>query len=126
MRRLGKYIGIPFVYAKHQGNEELDCYGIIRKLYNDNGYKLPILHYTKKNEKEVLKKHIGKYFEKIDKKDIGCLIVFEMPRNKIHLALYAGSGKMLHSTRQGSVISDCERWTKKFNHTYWRVRENGS
>jgi cell wall-associated NlpC family hydrolase len=90
-----RYVGVPYVWggSTPQG---FDCSGFVQYVYRQEGVDLP----------RTSRQMAGSGFQ-VNQKDmaIGDLILFAETGEAIsHVALYAGNGRILHSTASGGAV----------------------
>jgi lipoprotein Spr len=106
-----RFYGTPYVFgASTQTTRVFDCSSFVKYLYAKQGITLP------RTSKDQAKK--GYYVSKSNLKK-GDLVFFWTSRSgkgKVgHVAIYAGSGKILHTYKKGVGVT-----TSKLNSTYWK------
>ncbi|MDG0791359.1 C40 family peptidase [Cohnella ginsengisoli] len=104
-----QYIGTPYLYGAASGlTTAFDCSSFVQYIFGNEGTKLPrtAAAIAGKGTK-VTKGSLS----------VGDLVFFSSSNNWIgHVAIYAGSGKILHaSTSQGVTVSN-------MNSAYWKSR----
>ncbi|CAM4206036.1 C40 family peptidase [Paenibacillus tarimensis] len=105
-----KYLGVKYRFGAPSGvTYAFDCSSFTQYVYNKNGVKLP-----RTSAKQATK---GKKVAKSNLKK-GDLVFFKVPGrtgNKIgHVAIYAGSNKILHTYGKGGVTFS------KLDSSYWK------
>lgn len=95
MKHFAKYIGLPY--------SELDCWGLVRKIYADEyGIeipKLPIETQEAHNWNKVV----------LNAETEGDLLVFRIDELKRHVGIVIADGRMIHSHQDVGVV--VERYT---------------
>lgn len=114
--QIKEYIGIKW--------EEMDCWRLVVIILTDLcGIKIEDIEYSVSQPKEQLWSLVGKYqsnWTKVDKPDIGDIILFEL-MDRPHVAVYLGSQEFVHSTRYAGVCIErlsSPRWKRKVKGFY--------
>ncbi len=109
--RAGNYIGVPYVLGARYGQTNtFDCSSFIKTIYAKEGISLP-----------RVSRQQAKVGERISQQElrVGDLLFFtgkQSRRQIAHVAMYAGSGLMIHTYGKGGV-----QYTA-INHPIWRQR----
>ncbi|MEV6923080.1 transglycosylase SLT domain-containing protein [Dactylosporangium sp. NPDC051485] len=90
----GKYLGTPYTFGSNTPQRGLDCSGLVQRAYGDLGVRLPR---TAAEQAEM-----GTAVPSLAQARPGDLLAFGRPVN--HIAIYAGSGKMIVAPHTGEVV----------------------
>ncbi|WP_093802025.1 C40 family peptidase [Streptomyces sp. Wb2n-11] len=102
--------GAPYKYGA-AGPSRFDCSGLTLYSYKKAGKSLPRTAQSQYNKT----RHIS-----ASSRQRGDLVFFHSGRNVYHVGIYAGSGKIWHSPKSGSVVKLEKIWSKSV--WYGRVR----
>ncbi|OEJ28074.1 glycoside hydrolase [Streptomyces agglomeratus] len=102
--------GAPYKYGA-AGPSRFDCSGLTLYSYKKAGKSLPRTAQSQYNKT----RHISASSRKR-----GDLVFFHSGRSVYHVGIYAGSGKIWHSPKSGSVVKLEKIWSKSV--WYGRVR----
>ncbi|MDG0809139.1 C40 family peptidase [Cohnella rhizosphaerae] len=103
-----KYLGVPYRFgAPTNITYAFDCSSFTQYIFKSNGVKLPRTSITQaKIGKKVTKGYLS----------TGDLIFYNTSGKGIsHVGIYAGNGKMLHSSSKGVALSS-------INTSYWKSK----
>lgn len=115
--RFSDLIGVPFAYGG-RGPDAYDCYGLLRKLYADDGVEIPD-YLSPTDGARITALMLGQVhlWRELSKPHPGCAILFRIPGN-MHVAYYIGDDWFIH-TWEGSGGVTKERLSQ------WRHRVVG-
>ncbi|WP_028815168.1 C40 family peptidase [Streptomyces flavidovirens] len=102
--------GAPYRYGA-AGPSRFDCSGLTLYSYKKAGKSLPRTAQAQYNKT----RHIS-----ASSRQRGDLVFFHSGRSVYHVGIYAGSGKIWHSPKSGSVVKLEKIWSKSVR--YGRVR----
>ncbi|AVZ71742.1 glycoside hydrolase [Streptomyces lunaelactis] len=102
--------GAPYRYGA-AGPSRFDCSGLTLYSYKKAGKKLPRTAQQQYNKS----KHVSRM-----SRQRGDLVFFHSGGSVYHVGIYAGSGKIWHSPKSGSVVRLEKIWSKRV--WYGRVR----
>ena len=99
-------IGTRFKIHGRSKEEGFDCYGLAIEVLRRNGIKMVDVFYdTLDNRKEVhdiIHNIIPN--QKIDKAEENCIIEIDVRGEPLHIGVYIGNGKFIHTTSRKNVV----------------------
>lgn len=107
-----KYIGIPFEY-KGRGPDAYDCYGLLRKLYQEHrGILIP--DYNSETEVERIAMQFSAGIEdwvEVEKRE-GVAVLMRVSGLGAHVGYVIGDGKFIHTWERtgGVAIERLDTW----------------
>lgn len=113
----------------HQGRNEfgVDCIGLIMCAYESVGVNIKIPNdYVRNQDGALILQELNKYTVKIDKLELGCILVINIGREPKHMALYLGDNKMIHSYEGANQVTSHDMtiaWHNRI-HSIYRVKDN--
>lgn len=119
------YVGIPYKVNGRDRNG-LDCFGLDKLLYAEDGILLPDLFAETETEKEKLRNELFKKvkYTKIDKPVKPCIIEIEFRGAPLHSGVYIGNGFFIHATEgRGVIIEPLRRYEKRIR-GFYKVENN--
>lgn len=104
-----KLIGVPY--------EKLDCWGIVVEFYKIVFNKTLKSYYDEVPKSRDIARSLVyssmKDFEEVTDRKFGDIILIKLYGVESHIAVYLGSGKILHtSEHSGCIIENIARWEK--------------
>jgi len=119
-------LGCKFKVHGRNKVEGFDCYGLAMEVLRREGIKLPDIPYNQIDHAESILEDIWSTcnFEKVDRPTKNCLIEIEYRNLPMHVAVYIGNGKMIHSViGYGVRIEPIHLWEKRIK-GYYKVSKN--
>jgi cell wall-associated NlpC family hydrolase len=93
-----QYIGVPYKWGGSSPTEGFDCSGYVRFVYARQGVRLP----RTSREQAAAGEHVTARVSSLRQGD---LMLFAESRQSIsHVAIYAGSGRIIHSSSSGGGV----------------------
>lgn len=93
-----EYLGVPYVWGGDTPNEGFDCSGYVRWVYGMNGIDLPRVSRDQARSGDPLPLDLSELLP-------GDLMAFAGDGRRIdHIAIYAGGGRILHSSKSGEGV----------------------
>jgi len=108
---IGKYLGIPY---RHRGRtmEGLDCWGLLKFVYADLGYRLfdiEDLEYSRVwglSGKDYFKEYCGHDWERVEApRPLDAVLFINSKGVADHAGIVLGNRRFIHCCRQGVVMS---------------------
>lgn len=116
-------IGTRFKIHGRSKEEGFDCYGLAIEVLRRNGIKMVDVFYdTLDNRKEVhdiIHNIIPN--QKIDKAEENCIIEIDVRGEPLHIGVYIGNGKFIHTTSRKNVVIEPLRLYKNKIAGYYKV-----
>lgn len=116
-------IGTRFKIHGRSKEEGFDCYGLAIEVLRRNGIKMIDVFYdTLDNRKEVhdiIHNIIPN--QKIDKAEENCIIEIDVRGEPLHIGVYIGNGKFIHTTSRKNVVIEPLRLYKNKIVGYYKV-----
>jgi cell wall-associated NlpC family hydrolase len=116
-------IGTRFKIHGRSKEEGFDCYGLAIEVLRRNGIKMVDVFYdTLDNRKEVhdiIHNIIPN--QKIDKAEENCIIEIDVRGEPLHIGVYIGNGKFIHTTSRKNVVIEPLRLYKNKIVGYYKV-----
>jgi len=111
-----KFLGIPY---KRGGRDMsgLDCYGLMKVLSDEQENSIP--DYATPDDQSLIYQLVNsekELFEKLDKPESGCYVVFSLRPYHFHFGMVIGENKFIHILEKKSVVIerlDNWLWSKK-------------
>lgn len=119
-------LGCKFKVHGRNKQEGFDCYGLAIEVLKRNGILLPEVPYDCLDETHFIRDTFftSVKYEKIDKPIENCIIEIQYKGIPNHLAVYIGSGKLIHSCMDCGVrIEPLHRWENRIK-GYYKVSNN--
>ena len=121
-------IGIPF----RDGGRDmtgLDCWGLVRIIYDRIGIDLPDYHIAAANEPAVNAKMMDQeaQWQRLDHPEMGAVVLIANGAcgRANHVGVYIGDGRMIHAyAYSGVAISHTRRWAAHIIGYYKPRKEN--
>ena len=115
-----KYLGIPY---QHHGRElsGLDCYGLILKVFADQGVELWDIHDEYDDQwswqgKNLFVENYAREWEEVEDPRFMDIVCFKNGKGVVnHAGILLGENKFIHAVKAGVVIS-------KFTDRQWQKR----
>jgi cell wall-associated NlpC family hydrolase len=93
-----QYLGVPYRWGGSTPAEGFDCSGYVRYVYGKEGVRLP------RTSREQVKAGVA-VAARISSLRAGDLMMFAEPKRAIsHVAIYAGNGRIIHSSSSGGGV----------------------
>ena len=93
-----QYLGVPYRWGGSTPAEGFDCSGYVRYVYGKQGVRLP------RTSREQVKAGVA-VTARISSLRAGDLMMFAEPKKSIsHVAIYAGNGRIIHSSSSGGGV----------------------
>jgi cell wall-associated NlpC family hydrolase len=92
-----RYIGVPYKWGGSSPRSGFDCSGFVQYVYGSQGVDLP------RTSRQMAGAGIGVSTSRHDLQ-VGDLLLFAQGGTINHVALYAGSGRILHSSSSGGGV----------------------
>lgn len=117
---LAKYLGV--VYKHHgRGLSGLDCYGLILKIFEDQGVKLWDIHEDYNQEwswqgKNLFIENYAREWEAVKEPAFLDVVCFKNSKGVVnHAGIVLGENKFIHAVRAGVVVSKVtdREWQKR-------------
>lgn len=116
-------IGTRFKIHGRSKEDGFDCYGLAIEVLRRNGIKMVDVFYdTLDNRKEVhdiIHNIIPN--QKIDKAEENCIIEIDVRGEPLHIGVYIGNGKFIHTTSRKNVVIEPLRLYKNKIVGYYKV-----
>lgn len=104
---VSKYIGKPYK-ANCRDGTGYDCYTLILAILRDLGYD-PIDLFCEATKPQSRMDGINAErcrYERIEKPDVGCVVVMYSDGLPQHVGIYIGGGQVIHATEARDVVID--------------------
>lgn len=109
-------VGIPFVDGGRTP-QGLDCWGLVRYIYQQRGVQLPNYPIDPKNRDAVhqaLVKGAASSWEKVEQPQEGDVVLLELAiRCANHVGVYIGHGNFIHAYGTSVVIDRLSHWQSR-------------
>jgi cell wall-associated NlpC family hydrolase len=92
-----RYIGVPYKWGGSSPRSGFDCSGFVQYVYGSQGVDLP------RTSRQMAGAGVGVSTSRHDLQ-VGDLLLFAQGGTINHVALYAGSGRILHSSSSGGGV----------------------
>lgn len=92
-----RYIGVPYKWGGSSPRSGFDCSGFVQYVYGSQGVELP------RTSRQMAGAGIGVSTSRRSI-EVGDLLLFAQNGTITHVAIYAGSGRILHSSSSGSGV----------------------
>lgn len=119
-------IGTKFKVHGRNKQEGFDCYGLAIEVLKRNGITLVDVFYDNlENRKEIHDSlHESIPNEKIDNPIENCIIEIDVKGEPLHIGVYIGDGKFIHTTSRKNVCIEPLRVYKNKIKGYYKVINN--
>lgn len=119
----GRYTDLLGIKFKIHGRDKngYDCYGLAMEVLKRNGICLPDVPYNCIDERELIRADIYTKvdYEAVEKPYENCILEIEEKGLPVHVAVYIGEGKIIHSTQnRGVVIEPFRLYERKIRGIY--------
>jgi cell wall-associated NlpC family hydrolase len=102
-----EYLGVPYRWGGSSPETGFDCSGYVRYVYGQQGVKLPRTSGEQARAGAMVSARLSSLRQ-------GDLMLFAEPKKRIsHVAIYAGGGRMIHSSSSGGGVRYDELGTRR-------------
>ena len=117
-------LGTKFAVHGRGKDEGFDCYGPAIEVLRRNGIVLPDVWYADFGDRLAVENELVAKVEKIEEREVNCLVEIEVHGLPVHMAVYIGNGYIIHALYRVGVIIEPLRKYKNRIRGYYRVRNN--
>ena len=119
-------IGTRFKVHGRNKQEGFDCYGLAIEVLKRNGITLVDVFYDNLENRKELHDYLHESIpnEKIDNPVENCIIEIDVKGEPLHIGVYIGDGKFIHTTSRKNVVIEPLRVYKNKIKGYYKVINN--
>lgn len=129
------WVGTPFHWGGSVRGTGCDCKGLIAGVARDlgrieaNSFEALFIGYGNRSNPDMLQTGMARLFDPVSEKRPGDLMLLNINGKPLHLAIYIGDGRMIH-TYSKSARPEVKNvpmgtyWSEKV-HSIWRWRDDG-
>lgn len=116
-------IGTRFKIHGRSKEEGFDCYGLAIEVLRRNGIKMVDVFYDTLDNRKEIHDIIHNIIpnQKIDKAEENCIIEIDVRGEPLHIGVYIGNGKFIHTTSRKNVVIEPLRLYKNKIVGYYKV-----